>query len=367
MRRHDINHFSLFKRGNSKTWYAYYYDENNQRHFFSTHQKTKAAALKYCLELKNEKGFNTQRTCIPTFKEYASKFFKDATCPVLKDHADAGKFYAAVDKAKNRSTVRKKLIPVFGKYRLDEISTNVAKDGLIKIREKHKLGPKTTNNVRAILVQIMNYAIEEGYIMVNPVKKVKTWQEPHNPREAWTRDEIVKLFSDREAWKCDRSYYACLLAALTGMRFGEVRALRWDHIKDGWIYIDCAIAEKDGLKSTKSGKARRVPCPPIVNLIPRESETWVFSCDTINYCSRNALINPLLKRCEALKINKTFHGFRHFFNSQLIAAEISSEVIRGMIGHESQTMSEHYMHLETMQSTKVQALQSAILPLAVAE
>lgn len=367
MRRHDKNHFVLFKRGNSKIWYAYYYDDSNQRHFFSTHQKTKAAALKYCIDLKNNGGLDQQKTDIPTFAEYAINFYREGTCPVLQDHIDSGRGYCKVQIAKNHSTVENKLIPVFGRYRLDDLSVNIIKAGLTKIKTKFNLAPKTANGVRALLVQILNYAVRDKLIFSNPAKEVLTWQEPHNPREAWTREEVLALFADREAWKCDRAYYACLLAALTGMRFGEVRALRWDHIKDGWIYIDSAIAEKEGLKGTKSGKARRIPCPSIVNLFPRESEEWLFSCDGVNFVSRNAIVNAFNKRRKALGIEKTYHGFRHFFNTELVGAEIAPEVVRGMIGHESETMTANYLHIENLAANKVQDLQSSIVPLAVAE
>lgn len=357
MRRHDENNFSLFKRGD--VYYVYYYDSTNVRHKISTHQKTKARAQAWFLEYRNS---NSLRSCIPYFKDYAEKFFVPDTCPIIKTHMDAGAHYSLVQTSKYRSIVLNRLIPVLGKYRLDDMTQQICKASVIKIREDNNLGPKTANVVRSVLLQIMDCAIDDGFIKENPVRRFKPFVAKKSERLAFTCDECKILFNDDTLWNSPLSYWACVLSSLTGMRLGEIRALRWDHIHDGFIFVEFAIADKEGLKSTKSDTTRTIPCPPIISQIPHNSKEWCFSYDGQTWCSRNAIVNPLLERLKKCGIkNKTFHSFRHFFNSQLVGAGLSSELIREVIGHTSSEMTSNYTHLETTDAQSIKDVQNKLL------
>ena len=41
----------------------------------------------------------------------------------------------------------------------------------------------------------------------------------------------------------------------------------------------------------------------------------------------------------------SFHSFRHFFNTRLVANGLNGELVRATVGHESQDMTKHYLHL----------------------
>ena len=56
----------------------------------------------------------------------------------------------------------------------------------------------------------------------------------------------------------------------------------------------------------------------------------------------------------------TFHSFRHFFNSQLVASGVQGELVRAVIGHESEAMTERYLHLQASQMKPIMQVQEAI-------
>jgi integrase len=358
MRRHDERNFTLFKRGD--VYYAYYYDPTNVRRKISTHQKTKARAQAWVIEFLNSNSRTLHN--IPYFKDYADKFFIEGTCPILKAHVDAGAHYSAVQASKYRSIIVNRLIPTLGKYRIDDMTQQICKAAVLKIREDNNLSPKTGNTIRSVLLQIMECAVDDGFIKENPVKRFRPFAEKKNERLAFTQDECRILFDDETLWGSPLSYWACALSSLTGMRLGEIRALRWDHIHDGFIFVEYAIADKEGLKYTKSDRTRVIPCPPIIDQIPHNSDEWCFSYDGQTWCSRNTIVNPLLERLEKCGIkNKTYHSFRHYFNTQLVGAGLSSDIVREVIGHTSPEMTSNYTHLETTDAQSVKEVQNKLL------
>lgn len=53
----------------------------------------------------------------------------------------------------------------------------------------------------------------------------------------------------------------------------------------------------------------------------------------------------------------TFHSFRHYMNTRLIAVGMQGEKIRAVIGHEDEDMTEHYAHLEAEDLSLVREVQ----------
>jgi integrase len=63
-------------------------------------------------------------------------------------------------------------------------------------------------------------------------------------------------------WGDERLYLANLLAATTGLRAGEVAALKDVDIQEASLTVRSSYLEGHGLKKTKTGKSREVPLLP---------------------------------------------------------------------------------------------------------
>ena len=134
---------------------------------------------------------------------------------------------------------------------------------------------------------------------------------------------------------------------------GEIRALRGQNIKPDVIVISNAVDHNTGtIKSTKSGKSR--VCPITKELYERlkpfirGEDDWVFSLNGKTPVAASYIAKGLNARIDQVGIRREglcFHSFRHFFNSRLIGSGVQGELVRAVIGHESERMTDRYLHL----------------------
>ena len=163
-----------------------------------------------------------------------------------------------------------------------------------------------------------------------------------------------------------KPYLAVMLAAYTGMRSGEIRALRSEQMRivnDDFciIKVDRAVNDYAGEKNTKGKRARSVPIPRFLydmlikeaSSNPHDGSSLVFwsKKSATNPISTNFLVKQLYKAQEAIGItekqrlerNLDFHSLRHTFNTNL-RGRISEKSLRAVVGHESVEMSDLYTH-----------------------
>lgn len=105
----------------------------------------------------------------------------------------------------------------------------------------------------------------------NPVDNIESISSNPKKRGILTSSELQKIIvtmrtqSSSEAFD-PRVYLATTLSVFTGMRQGEIRALKASAIaiindEQGIITVSQSIAVYAGMKSTKGKRERHVPCP----------------------------------------------------------------------------------------------------------
>jgi integrase len=92
-----------------------------------------------------------------------------------------------------------------------------------------KVGPRRINMARDRLYTMLSEAQADGLISDNPVRHVKRLEEPTPDVDPFTLEEVKTIL--REAQGQERAVFTALL--FTGMRPGEVLALRWDDLDFG--------------------------------------------------------------------------------------------------------------------------------------
>jgi hypothetical protein len=55
------------------------------------------------------------------------------------------------------------------------------------------------------------------------------------------------------------------------------------------------------------------------------------------------------------------HSWRHFFNTELLANNVTETKVCSITGHSSDNMTQHYTHLDTSQFSEVLAVQENLL------
>ncbi|MCA0980258.1 tyrosine-type recombinase/integrase [Exiguobacterium aestuarii] len=168
-----------------------------------------------------------------------------------------------------------------------EISTRDIRIFLKGLQEEG-LAPETTNTYRSILSSLFAYAVRNKYVSENPVSVIKQFRMPK--KEIHTFDSLqltsylngCKELAEEEA--NHGNYVALKTAAYTGMRIGEVLALRWSDIdfENATIRVahSLSYSTKDkcySLDGTKNKRVRHVTISnDLVQTLKWYKMQWMF-------------------------------------------------------------------------------------------
>lgn len=327
----------------------------------STGEKTKAKAEKYLRALI---GDDIQRHAQSVlFRNFVKDIFDHEKGPIAQRKLLRGHTYTIAHAKSQQSDVDKYAVPTFGNMEIDKIRAYDVERWILALPSRYGITNKTANNILSALRQVFQEALMQELIERNPAEHVKPLAKIGKRRGCFTVDQIKKLFAF--PWAHRQAYVACLLAASTGMRMGEVRALTVAQVHEGYITVDASWNDIEGRKCTKSGYGRIVPISDGVQkelkaILPPSG--LVFSYNGVKPMEDKAIVTKLYLRMEELGIdrkaeNLSFHSFRHYFNTRLVASGISTEKTRAVIGHESAEMTEHYLHLNSQDLAEIKRVQ----------
>ena len=150
------------------------------------------------------------------------------------------------------------------------------------------------------------------------------------------------------------------MAAFTGLRLGELRALRWRQVSFERGTLTVAAAMSAGqVESPKWGKARTVPlatpaAAELARLADRgrfvEHDDLVF-CGPLGDTLDDSAIRRRLRRAQKAAGLRPlrFHDLRHSFGS-LVVRELDTATLKGWLGHTSLATTERYLHAKPRHS-----------------
>lgn len=371
----DENHYTLYRRG--EIWGYYWYDSNNKRHYRSTGKKTKHEAQKVInkriaegdLQWKEEKKD-------VLFKDYAANFFIQGKCPILKEKERTGKGLSPTTIYNYRKHLTTELLPFFGEYLLGNIDDVLIKKYEDKLKEERGLKHKTINQIVFPLRASLDQAVRDRKIDRNPFDLIVRMKDEESDRTAFTVEQVQRLLGGE--WKSEMSRIAFEIGIMTGLRIGEIQALRVRSIKDDMIEISENYAEGINIvKDTKNHKTRYIPFPEPIRrdiewlMQDKGPEDFLLSVDGKTIFSRQSVRNDLKARMveegmvdEEGKPDKnlTFHSTRHFFDSYLyLKAGVDKEKIMKVIGHQSEEMFRRYLHVRKEDLDPIREAQNKIL------
>ena len=129
------------------------------------------------------------------------------------------------------SLLRNRLLPAFGHLSLDRINPA----GVEAWFDRYSVtAPGNANKALALLRQIMNHAIADGHIALNPTRRTRINSRPRLTRFL-SAEEIVRLHealdqcvTERPAWARQADIIRLLL--FTGARKSEIKNLQWSEV-----------------------------------------------------------------------------------------------------------------------------------------
>lgn len=176
-----------------------------------------------------------------------------------------------------RNIINNHLIPYIGEVAVDKLTaTRIARlyrdlerNGRKDATGKGKpLGANSVNKVHIVLGSILEAALDDGLIMVNPSKKRRTVNAPTGKQiraektevPTWNGAQLQTFLAWNRDVLEDELHPLWRVIAYTGMRRGEALALKWDDLNTRTSRISLRraadAAERHVTKSTKTGSAR---------------------------------------------------------------------------------------------------------------
>lgn len=120
--------------------------------------------------------------------------------------------------------------PAIGNKKLNEV---VLLD-LERIRKKMTAAgnaPRTIHYIKSIVRQIYHFASSHGlYSGEPPTTNFLKKEQNDNKRKRYLSPEETELLLDEVRKYSEKTYQIALLSLNSGMRFGEIASLRWQHI-----------------------------------------------------------------------------------------------------------------------------------------
>lgn len=322
----------------------------------STKQKTKAAALTWCVDYLKRK---TPRVSKDTLASFSQGFFEWDGQWSLNRRMKGKRTSPANCKAKEQ-ILNTYVIPTIGNLKLHDINTAIV-DQFSAELYKHKVSGSTINKALIIVRTLLNAASDAN--LIDKLPRIEAVAVHNKKREIFTRDEFKELFLAE--WDDLRAYVAFLLGCTAGLRAGELQALLFSDIGKGHIYVHKSYDNRSGVVNhrTKSGKNRVAFFPKSVSFqikklmeqhpYPDHDAFLFYSTLSPNKpCEQRIFAKNLSRALASIGIDKkqqeerflSFHTTRHFAKSSLVNFRIPIPAVDKMIGHDSAQMMEVYYH-----------------------
>jgi integrase len=266
------------------------------------------------------------------FKQFIEDFWRPGVLSVLKP--GSARYYGV--------QLDRHVLPVFGSKRLCEIS-RVDVQCFVADKRKRGYSGSSIRGMRTALGKALQSAVEWGYVEQNAARGISIGsREPKTERLYLSAAESVKLIASLGA----PVRTVVLVTVLTGLRIGELLALRWKHLDFlcGTIQIRETVSEgKFGTPKTKSSR-RDIPMSEPVQkaLEAQRSRSRQTGSEELIFATRNQTpLNPknLLRRvlrpaCVRLELPLvTWHSFRHTHATLLGEVGESLKIAQALLGH----------------------------------
>ena len=268
------------------------------------------------------------------------------------------------------------LMAALGDRPISELTTREI-GAFLRALDERGCKPRTVNRHRQLISAAFNYAMREDTYAIarNPAAGTTKRREPpaavldfYEPDEVETLARAAELGAHRAA-RPDRlgeqelaarrredSQDADLyrIAAFTGLRLGELLAVRWEDVNLDLRRLVVHRALSAGIEGpTKGWQARFVPlsdgaADAFARLYERgefiRATDYVF-CNRLGRALDGAVLRRRFKRTAAaagLRVLR-FHALRHGAGS-LVARQADARWVQGFLGHSKITTTERYLH-----------------------
>lgn len=244
------------------------------------------------------------------------------------------------------------VLPTLGSCALSQLTPSFVLSFVQKM-EASGLSYATVKSVYRLLSCAMRFALEEGMIQKNPCKKIRIQSKEAPQQRVLSQAEQRRLC---DAAQC-RGDFSTLLSLYTGLRLGEICALKWADID--WDKHTLTVrrtvqrlenygARPGGPKTAlmigtpKSACSHRViPVPEFILAQLRSMWTKAGQTEFVFGASQRAADPRTIQRHFQRLANQLgihgvhFHTLRHSFATRLLELGVDVKTVSALLGHGS--------------------------------
>lgn len=307
-----------------------------------------------------------------TFGEFFEEYIK------YKQHENRE---TSIDKC--RQIIRNHIIPYFGSAVMIDITPRQIADWKNELN-KTELGITMKQHCYSQLHAVFSFALRIDAIHENPTNKIENFKNayftmPEEKLQYYTINEFTKFSRTAKASICSpfqwSVYTFFCIAYFSGMRKGEIHALKWSDIEGDCIHVRRSISQKIAGKKIveappkNKSSFRTLQIPEPLKLVLKEEKSrqqrqfsgWTedFRVCRGDRCLSDTSISNYNKRwAEAAGLHVIrIHDYRHSHASLLANEGINIQEIARRLGHSNvQITWQRYSHLYPREEERAVAI-----------
>ena len=201
--------------------------------------------------------------------------------------------------------------------------------------DKWNMAKNTASNQRIVINQIMIYAVQNGYIDINPARDITIPKGlAKQQRKMPLQDDINKI---KQCTDCTFGMFA-YFAMYTGMRKGELLALQWKDIdlENRVIHVNKSVYNDHNIPKIKPPKTESgIRDIPILNKLYEKlspAKGIVFNFEG-GYITESKFRDLWEQYCKESQVSCTVHQLRHAFSTMLFENDIEVKDAQKILGH----------------------------------
>ena len=266
---------------------------------------------------------------------------------------------------------QKHISPTLGKYNIQDITQLQIRE-LLKKKKKDGLGYETRNKIKILLVDIFNKAMIDQFVNRNPAKGITVKRDEERDVQVLSLEDQIAFFDC-----CKGTFYDNFfnVALQTGMRIGELAALRWKDVdwKNNVIHVTRTLVyqkyEDDDKKTfhfedpKTNTSTRDIPInkqcsiflkkqfmqkkvietkAPLVKKPDKQFQDLLFTTKYNTPLNSQLVLDAIEKIVNEVNMTRDYteelemfscHCFRHTFATRCFEAGIKPKTVQKYLGH----------------------------------
>ncbi len=260
--------------------------------------------------------------------------------------------------------LEKHIKPRLGGCLVQSLSSLVVEKFSHDLLYEEELSPKTVKDILTMLHSVIKYTVKQ-FPEPLPMIEIVYPKVPKNEMRVLTREEQTR-FVQYLLHDMDECKFGVLLTLLTGMRIGEVCALRWENVSldEKIVTVKSTMQRLRDLDGNRTSKTKIVISEPksdhSMRVIPltdyaaklckmqwcHNTAAFLLTGETERYIEPRLMqyhLESYVKDCGLAGVH--FHTLRHTFATRCVEVDFEIKSLSEILGHSSPRITlERYVH-----------------------